>query len=106
VAFAYAGAALPVLVIIAVTDPAWLDALTSSKIAEEVVRTAIGGACVALSVPVTTAVAAAAVAGASVAPTGAPGTGTPGPEEARPPAALPGRRAQREAERSGRRGRR
>ena len=106
VAFAYAGAALPVLVIIAVTDPAWLDALTSSKIAEEVVRTAIGGACVALSVPVTTAVAAAAVAGASVAPTGAAGAGATQPAEATPPAALPGRRAQREAERSGRRGRR
>ncbi len=112
VAFAYAGAALPVLVIIAVTDPAWLDALTSSKIAEEVVRTAIGGACVALSVPVTTAVAAAAVAGASVSREGAAPTPPAGAAAAAAapragaPAALPGRRALRAAERTGRRGRR
>ncbi|MEH3075588.1 MAG: YibE/F family protein [Quadrisphaera sp.] len=86
VAFAYAGAALPVLVILAVTDPRWVDAVGSSALAEELVRTAIGGACVALSVPITTAVAAAAVASASVG------------------GAQPGRRGRRSAGTSGRTG--
>ncbi|MGQ7297548.1 YibE/F family protein [Quadrisphaera sp. KR29] len=110
VAFAYAGAALPVLVILAVTDPRWVDAVSSSALAEEVVRTAIGGACVALSVPLTTAVAAAAVASASVRRPAAPGApGSPahaqplgrgqGPDEQQ----APGRRAQRAAEQRARR---
>ncbi|WP_187279498.1 YibE/F family protein [Quadrisphaera setariae] len=86
VAFAYAGAALPVLVILAVTDPRWVDAVGSSALAEELVRTAIGGACVALSVPITTAVAAAAVASASVG------------------GAQPGRRGRRSAGTAGRAG--
>ena len=66
VAFAYAGAALPTLVLLQVADPSLLDAVGSSAIAEEVVRTAVGGACVALAVPLTTAVAAATMARASV----------------------------------------
>ena len=65
VAFAYAGAALPTLVLLQVADPSLLDAVGSSAIAEEVVRTAVGGACVALAVPITTAVAAATMARAS-----------------------------------------
>lgn len=105
VAFAYAGAALPVLVILAVTDPRWVDAVSSSALAEEVVRTAIGGACVALSVPITTAVAAAAVASASVRASGA---GAPAPLAPAPGHGLPGRqplgrRAQRAAEQRARR---
>lgn len=128
VAFAYAGAALPVLVILAVTDPRWIDAVGSSAIAEEVIRTALGGACVALSVPITTAVAAAAVARASVqrpargavelpatrAATGAAPAGPPAgaevpwelsPRQVVVPQPL-GRRAQRAAEEQARRQRR
>ncbi|WP_119700366.1 YibE/F family protein [Quadrisphaera granulorum] len=110
VAFAYAGAALPVLVILAVTDPRWIDAVSSSALAEEIVRTAIGGACVALSVPITTAVAAAAVASASVqrpAAGGAPEShdhaAHPVRDHGTPPPSPLGRRAQRAAEQRARR---
>ena len=66
VAFAYAGAALPVLVTIHLYGQGLGQVLTSSAIAEEVVRTALGGISLVVAIPFTTAVAAAAVAGAGV----------------------------------------
>ena len=57
IAFAYAGAALPVLILVLLYDRSLLDALTSGELAEEVVRTFAGSIGLVLSVPVTTAVA-------------------------------------------------
>lgn len=57
IAFAYAGAALPVLILVMLYDQPMLDALTSGQLAEEVVRTLAGSVGLVLAVPVTTAVA-------------------------------------------------
>ncbi|GAB7191853.1 hypothetical protein NUM3379_25610 [Kineococcus sp. NUM-3379] len=65
VAFAYAGAALPTLLLIHLYGRPLGQVLTSGAIAEEVVRTAVAGAALALAVPFTTALAAAAVARAA-----------------------------------------
>ncbi len=66
VAFAYAGAALPTLVIIHLYQQPFSQVITSSGIAEEVVRTAIGAIGLVVAIPFTTAVAAAAVVSAAV----------------------------------------
>lgn len=66
VAFAYAGAALPTLVIIHLYQQPFGQVITSSAIAEEVVRTAIGAIGLVVAIPFTTAVAAAAVVSAGV----------------------------------------
>ena len=78
VAFAYAGAALPTLVIIHLYQQPFGQVITSSGIAEEIVRTAIGAVGLVVAIPFTTAVAAAAVVSAAVvldptAPARAPG---------------------------------
>jgi hypothetical protein len=57
IAFAYAGAALPVLILVMLYDQPVLDALTSGQLAEEVVRTLAGSIGLVLAVPVTTALA-------------------------------------------------
>lgn len=61
VAFVYAGAALPTLLLIRLYDQPLGEVLTTAAIAEEVVRTAVGGIALAVTVPVTTALAAAAI---------------------------------------------
>lgn len=66
VAFAYAGAALPTLVIIHLYQQPFGQVITSSVIAEEVVRTAIGAIGLVVAIPFTTAVAAAAVVSSGV----------------------------------------
>ncbi|WP_432495122.1 YibE/F family protein [Kineococcus gypseus] len=76
VAFAYAGAALPALLLVRLYSQPLGQWVTSSAIAEEVVRTAVGGAALAVTVPVTTALAAALVSRA--VPAGA-APGPPGP---------------------------
>ncbi|WP_369070385.1 YibE/F family protein [Kineococcus terrestris] len=63
VAFAYAGAALPSLLLLRLYAQPAGEVLTSSVIAEELVRTAVGGSALAVTVPVTTALAAAAIGG-------------------------------------------
>ena len=63
VAFAYLGAALPLIMLVAMSDRTLLDTLTSGEIAEEVVRTLVGSIGLVLAIPVTTAVAAALVPG-------------------------------------------
>ncbi|WP_138414782.1 YibE/F family protein [Sinomonas gamaensis] len=61
IAFAYAGAALPVLLLVMLYDRPLLEALTSSELAEEVVRTLVGSIGLVLAIPMTTAVAVAVV---------------------------------------------
>ena len=70
VAFAYAGAALPTLLLVRLYSQPLGQLVTGSAIATELVRTAVGGAALALTVPATTALAAALVSRRS-------GTGTP-----------------------------
>jgi uncharacterized membrane protein len=57
IAFAYAGAALPVLILVSLYDRALLETLTSGELAEEVVRTLVGSIGLVLAIPVTTAIA-------------------------------------------------
>jgi uncharacterized membrane protein len=71
IAFAYAGAALPVLILVSLYDRALIDTLTSGELAEEVVRTLVGSIGLVLAIPVTTAIAVAvvkAVGGRGTAP--------------------------------------
>ena len=63
VAFAYLGAALPLVLLVAMSDRTLLDSLTSGEIAEEVVRTLVGSLGLVLAIPLTTALAAALVPG-------------------------------------------
>lgn len=73
VVFAYAGAALPVLLLISLVNQPVARILTSSDISEEIVRTMAGGIGLVLAVPVTTALATLVVrslqAGATAATT-------------------------------------
>ncbi|WP_342745531.1 YibE/F family protein [Sinomonas mesophila] len=61
IAFAYAGAALPLLIIVMLYDRPFLEAITSTELAEEVVRTLVGSVGLVLAIPMTTAVAVAVV---------------------------------------------
>ncbi|MCG2624453.1 YibE/F family protein [Arthrobacter sp. I2-34] len=113
IAFAYAGAALPVLILVLLYDRPLLDALTTGQLAEEVVRTLAGSIGLVLAVPVTTAVAVLVVKatarddrpeGARPEP-GAPdpgGTAQPvyaGVPDTAPPGTVPeSRRARRQAD--------
>lgn len=57
IAFAYAGAALPVLILVSLYDRPFLDSITSGELAEEVIRTLVGSVGLVLAIPVTTAIA-------------------------------------------------
>lgn len=63
IAFAYVGAALPTLMFISLYGNGLGFTLTSSDIAEEVVRTLVGSIGLVLAVPLTTAIGALVVAG-------------------------------------------
>jgi uncharacterized membrane protein len=69
---AYAGSALPLLLLFSVANRSLGDVLTSESVAIEIARSAVGGIALALSVPLTTAIAAvlATPATAPAAPTG------------------------------------
>jgi len=54
---AYAGAALPVLLLLSISGRAVTDVLTGDLVGEEIVRTAVGGIGLALAVPLTTGLA-------------------------------------------------
>ncbi len=56
IVFAYAGAALPALLLLEIYQRPFVDTVTGEVIAEEVVRTLVGGIGLVLAVPVTTAV--------------------------------------------------
>ena len=131
IAFAYAGAALPILIIVMLYDRPLAEALTSAELSEEVIRTLVGSIGLVLAIPVTTLIAVlvvkatgikrlAAAGGASVSPDELKDTGSlaaaavvagSGSEDthdadtrldAHGKPARPGsRRAQREAERRG-----
>ena len=61
IAFAYAGAALPTLILIDLYQRPLMQVLTSGQIAEEIVRTLVGSIGLILAIPVTTLIAAAVV---------------------------------------------
>ena len=54
---AYAGGALPLLLLFSVAGRSIQDVLLSDAVAIEIVRSAVGGIALALSVPLTTAIA-------------------------------------------------
>jgi uncharacterized membrane protein len=54
---AYAGSSLPLLLLFSVANRALGDVLTSESVAIEIARSAVGGIALALSVPLTTAIA-------------------------------------------------
>lgn len=54
---AYAGSSLPLLLLFSVANRSLGDVLTSESVAVELVRSAVGGIALALSVPLTTAIA-------------------------------------------------
>lgn len=54
---AYAGGALPLLLLFSVAGRSFRDVLTGDAVAIEIARSAVGGICLALSVPLTTAIA-------------------------------------------------
>jgi len=59
IVFAYAGASIVVLLLLAVYDRPLLDLISTEDIAEEIVRTLASGIGLVLAVPITTAIAAA-----------------------------------------------
>ncbi|MFC7430517.1 MULTISPECIES: YibE/F family protein [unclassified Agrococcus] len=61
IAFAYVGAALPVLMIMVLTDAPGNVGWTTGQIAEEIVRTLVGSIGLVLAIPITTAIAALVV---------------------------------------------
>ncbi|MBB5914090.1 putative membrane protein [Nocardia transvalensis] len=54
---AYAGGALPLLLLFSVAGRSFRDVLTGDAVAIEISRSAVGGICLALSVPLTTVIA-------------------------------------------------
>ncbi|MEZ5210703.1 YibE/F family protein [Gordonia sp. PP30] len=60
--FAYAGSALPLLLLFSVAGQPFSSLLTGEEVAIELARTFVGGIALALSVPFTTAIAAALIA--------------------------------------------
>lgn len=63
IAFAYVGAALPLLMAVYLSDQNLAASLTSGEIAEEVVRTLVGSIGLVLAIPITTGIAALTVPG-------------------------------------------
>ncbi|BBY58924.1 YibE/F family protein [Mycolicibacterium sarraceniae] len=55
---AYAGSSLPLLLLFSVANRSLFDVFTSESVAIEIARSAVGGIALALSVPLTTAIAA------------------------------------------------
>lgn len=78
IAFAYAGAALPILIIVMLYDRPLGDTLTSAELSEEVIRTLVGSIGLVLAIPVTTLIAVLVVKA-----TGIKGAGTAGGQDDR-----------------------
>ncbi|EMY33257.1 hypothetical protein D477_015863 [Arthrobacter crystallopoietes BAB-32] len=57
IAFAYAGAALPVLILVSLYQRPLMDTMTSGVLAEEIVRTLVGSIGLVLAIPATTLIA-------------------------------------------------
>ena len=56
--FAYAGAALPILLIFSIGGTSFTDAINGEAVAEEVIATLVGSIGLIVSMPITTALAA------------------------------------------------
>lgn len=69
IAFAYAGAALPMLIVVSLYDRSLLDTILSAEMVEEVVRILVGSVGLVLAIPITTGIAVA-VASAVAEPSG------------------------------------
>ncbi|WP_188803620.1 YibE/F family protein [Citricoccus zhacaiensis] len=59
IAFAYAGAALPVLMVVSLYDRSLWDTLMSGELVEEIVRILVGSIGLVLAIPITTGIAVA-----------------------------------------------
>ncbi|HEX7202560.1 MAG TPA: YibE/F family protein, partial [Arthrobacter sp.] len=68
IAFAYAGAALPILIIVMLYDRPLGEALTSAELSEEVIRTLVGSVGLVLAIPVTTLIAVLVVKATGIKP--------------------------------------
>lgn len=77
--FAYAGAALPILLIFSISGRTFHDLLTGDEIAGEIVRDLVGGTGILLAVPLTTLIAALVAARPHEAPAGAVAAAPTGP---------------------------
>ncbi|MCB5274312.1 hypothetical protein BJG92_01842 [Arthrobacter sp. SO5] len=79
IAFAYAGAALPVLILVMLYERPLGDAITSAELSEEVIRTLVGSVGLVLAIPVTTVIAVLVVKATGIRGAGrGPGARTPG----------------------------
>ncbi|TML37982.1 MAG: YibE/F family protein [Actinobacteria bacterium] len=81
---AYAGAALPLLILFTLANQRFSRVLTGELLAEEVVRTLVGSIGLVASVPITTALAALVVTGSALHAHAEPGPGQAQPERTRP----------------------
>jgi uncharacterized membrane protein len=90
IAFAYAGAALPTLILIDLYQRPLAQVLTSGEIAEEIVRTLVGSVGLILAIPLTTLLAALIVTSGARTP--------PGPSGSRGSRGSRASRAQRDSE--------
>lgn len=72
IAFAYAGSALPVLLMVSLFQQPLLTALTGAELAEEIVHILVGSIGLVLAIPVTTAIAVAVVKATGRQPGSAP----------------------------------
>ena len=68
IAFAYAGAALPILIIVMLYNRPLVDTLTSAELSEEVIRTLVGSVGLVLAIPVTTLIAVLVVKATGIRP--------------------------------------
>ena len=94
IVFAYAGAALPLLLLFELYQrPAW-TVLTGEELGTEVIRTLVGAIALVLAVPVTTVVGALLTAAASSAVPAVPATPAPAPRDAAAPRAAEPRGAE------------
>jgi uncharacterized membrane protein len=75
IAFAYAGAALPILIIVMLYNRPLGDTLTSAELSEEVIRTLVGSVGLVLAIPVTTLIAVLVVKATGIRTAGQPAGG-------------------------------
>lgn len=87
IAFVYAGAALPTLMLEALYARPLGDVVQSGAVAEELVRTLVTSSCLVLTIPLTTAVAA--LLAASSRTPGPPGSGQAGRASSTQPPVVP-----------------
>jgi uncharacterized membrane protein len=96
IVFAYAGAAMPLLLLFEIYQRPFGTVLTGSLVAEEVIRTLVGAIALVAAVPLTTAVGALVATAAATAPPAPPVPPRPSGRAKRPepdPGAVPALRA-------------